>query len=278
VHEGERTRIAPIFVFHRYEGERKRAVVFKGLAVPGTIGKQTNEDLVAVWKSSDQRRFQNYRAIFTILDEAKISRRWIADVIQGKALTENAPPQWMRWVETGSARALRATPVSAVRTREEQLPSDPFHIALLQDIPGHFSGNPFGFERVAAHILRLSDPHYVRWEMTRYSADGGRDATGKYLIGNGASAWAVDCALEAKCYAASNQVGVREVSRLISRLRHRQFGLLVTTSYLGDQAYREIVEDQHPVVVVAARDIAHILVRTGNTNIERLVKQAQQEV
>jgi hypothetical protein len=33
--------------------------------------------------------------------------------------------------------------------------------------------------------------------------------------------------------------GVREMSRLISRLRHRQFGVLVTTSYVDNQAYRE---------------------------------------
>ncbi|MCP1762460.1 O-acetyl-ADP-ribose deacetylase (regulator of RNase III) [Bradyrhizobium japonicum] len=36
--------------------------------------------------------------------------------------------------------------------------------------------------------------------------------------------------LEAKCYGSGNSVGVREMSRLISRLRHRQFGVLVTTS------------------------------------------------
>src|SRR5262249_32654333 len=50
-----------------------------------------------------------------------------------------------------------------------------------------------------------------------------------------------------------------ETSRLISRLRHRQFGVLVTTSHLDAQAYREIREDGHPVVVIAGRDIVDIL-------------------
>jgi len=49
------------------------------------------------------------------------------------------------------------------------------------------------------------------------------------------------------------------MSRLISRLRHRQFGVLVTTSYVDSQAYREIKEDQHPIVVIAAADIVVIL-------------------
>ncbi|HFD86497.1 MAG TPA: restriction endonuclease, partial [Gammaproteobacteria bacterium] len=66
--------------------------------------------------------------------------------------------------------------------------------------------------------------------------------------------------LEAKCYAPSGKgVGVKELSRLISRLRHRQFGILVTTSYLASQAYRELKEDGHPVVILCGADIAGLL-------------------
>jgi len=58
-------------------------------------------------------------------------------------------------------------------------------------------------------------------------------------------------------------VGVRETSRLISRLRHRQFGVLVTTSHLDNQACKEIREDGRPVVVLAGRDITDILKKSG---------------
>lgn len=44
-----------------------------------------------------------------------------------------------------------------------------------------------------------------------------------------------------------------------SRLRHRQFGILVTTSYLSAQAYSELKEDGHPVVLITAIDIVTIL-------------------
>ena len=71
----------------------------------------------------------------------------------------------------------------------------------------------------------------------------------------------LDFALEAKCYAPENGVGVKELARLISRLRHRQFGILVTTSFLGHQAYQELRSDRHPVVVIAGADIAAILVK-----------------
>ena len=58
----------------------------------------------------------------------------------------------------------------------------------------------------------------------------------------------IDCALEAKCYDVSHGVGVRQISRLISRIRYRQFGIMVTSSYVDSQAYQEVIENGHPIV------------------------------
>ena len=76
---------------------------------------------------------------------------------------------------------------------------------------------------------------------------------------------AVEFALEAKCYSPRNAVGIRATSRLISRLRHRQFGVLVTTSYLDSQAYKEIRDDAHPVVILAGADLVRIIKEQGLT-------------
>jgi hypothetical protein len=65
-------------------------------------------------------------------------------------------------------------------------------------------------------------------------------------------------------------VGVRWTSRLISRLRHRQFGVLVTTSYVHAQAYQEIREDGHPVVILAGRDIIDTLKARGQDTVPAL--------
>lgn len=70
-------------------------------------------------------------------------------------------------------------------------------------------------------------------------------------------------ALEAKCYELHSGVGVKETSRLISRLRYRQFGIFVTTSYVSLQAYKEIKEDGHPVLIISSGDIARLLVDKG---------------
>ena len=53
------------------------------------------------------------------------------------------------------------------------------------------------------------------------------------------------------------------MSRLISRIRYRQFGVMITTSYVHEQAYKEIMEDGHPILVVSATDIAQVLRRTA---------------
>ena len=106
-------------------------------------------------------------------------------------------------------------------------------------------------------------PDVVTLDVTRPSRDGGRDGIGQLRVGTGPSGILVDFALEAKCYSSSNSVGVREMSRLISRLRHRQFGVLVTTSWVDLQAYKEIKEDGHPIIVVSAADIVDLLRRNG---------------
>ena len=96
-----------------------------------------------------------------------------------------------------------------------------------------------------------------------------RDAVGRYLLGLSDDPVYAEFSLEAKCYQPGfngksvNRIGVKEVSRLISRIRHRQFGVLVTTSVVHKQAYQEVREDRHPIIFISGRDIAEILVRAG---------------
>lgn len=87
--------------------------------------------------------------------------------------------------------------------------------------------------------------------MQKVWRDGGRDAVGEYLLGPRADPVAVEFALRRSATRRPTAWKVRETSRLISRLRHRQFGVLITTSYLDTQAYKEIREDGHPVIVLA---------------------------
>ncbi len=256
-----RSVIPPVLVFGNAGSFRD--MLFLGLAVPGASELHAMEDLVAIWKIAGGQRFQNYRAALTVLDTSCVSRNWLNDIKAGSPLSPNCPLAWKQWVKAGAYAPLKAIRSVEHRTRQEQLPRDDNGLRIIRAIHQHFRDSPVAFEACAAKIAQLMDGNFFSFNLTRPSRDGGRDAIGLYRIGHGASAIFADFALEAKCYDQGNSVGVREVSRLISRLRHRQFGVLVTTSYLHPQAYREIKEDGHPVAVISARDIVDILALAG---------------
>ena len=260
-----REEVPPIFVFGK--GPRGRDVQFRGLAVPGGIALAGGEDLVAIWRTVRGQRFQNYKATFTVLKVGEISRAWIGDVLDGNPMSPNAPRVWRRWVRSGVYTPLTAPKVTW-RTKAEQLPQSPADAAIIEAVYQHFASDAYAFEECAAELVRMMDSNVVECDVTRRWRDGGRDALGKYKIGPPAEVLKVDFAVEAKRYALTTGVGVKETSRLISRLRYRQFGVFVTTSYIGDQAYREIKEDGHPVIVVSARDIVDILKANGLTTAE----------
>jgi hypothetical protein len=261
-----RSEVPPILLFGN--AGQYRDMVFLGLLVPGASQLSGLEDLVAVWKMADQQRFQNYRATFTVLDVPVVTRKWLEDIKEGKPFSANAPAAWREWVEAGSYRPLRAERSLEYRTRVEQLPQDVAGRAIVAAIHSRFEDAPVQFEECAAKLVQMMDPNFVSYDVTRPSRDGGRDAVGLYRIGYGWASIEVEYALEAKCYGPDNSVGTREVSRLIPRLRHRQFGVIVTTSYLHYQAYQEIEEDKHPVIVVSARDIVQVLAKAGLTSVE----------
>ena len=261
-----RSKVPPIFVFANTGDGRD--VVFLGLAVPGSVDLRPAEDLVAIWKTSGGKRFQNYRAQFTILDVPAISRSWIADILARNPHSGNAPKPWNDWIRTGQFLPLLTTLSIEHRTKAEQLPTTSTGRAIIECIHSFFLDDPHSFERCAAAIVRLMLPDTASLDVTRPCRDGGRDAIGKFRIGVGAASILVDFALEAKCYQMSNSVGVRELSRLISRLRHRQFGVLVTTSFVDSQAYKEIKEDRHPIIVISASDIIDLLRRNGLPTVE----------
>lgn len=260
-----RLRQPPVLVFA--SAGDWRDVIFHGLAVPGTDDLRLSEDLVAIWRTSGGRRFQNYRARFTILDAPVVCRSWLQSVFDGQSDLRLAPKAWRRWVESGDASPLLATPTATYRKKAAQLPADQASTAIIELIHDWFQGRPHDFEACAGAITRMLLPDVTSLDLTRPSRDGGRDATGRLRIGHQAASILVDFAMEAKCYNLGSSVGVREVSRLISRLRHRQFGVLVTTSYLDSQAYQEIREDEHPIIVISAVDIVNVLRLNGRSDL-----------
>lgn len=266
----ERGKIPPFFVFLKTPTDTSsRSVQFKGLAVPGSQGLPSTADLVAIWKTSSGQRFQNYQAIFTVLDISAINRAWLFDLSNGAALTNNTPDAWSEWVHTGRYQALTADSTTIVRSPYEQTPDTLMKVRILEAVWEHFKNAPRSFEVFAARLILWHDQRAKIDVITRGVVDGGRDAVGRYLLGLNDDPVYATFAVEAKCYQPAinnkkaNSVGVKEVSRLISRIRHREFGVLVTTSYIGRQAYAEVREDRHPIIFFCGKDIVDVLMRNG---------------
>jgi len=266
--EPGRAAVPPVLLFEKTG--RGRDVMFRGLLVPGAPIMPVDEQLVAIWRSADGSRFQNYRATFSVLDVPRITRAWLDDILSGKPDTPNTPERWLDWRRSGVPKRLVAPRSVVHRSRERQLPTSAAEMTLLNSIHRHFSPDPYEFEGFATAIWSMIAPAAYETRITQRSRDGGRDALGFYRIGPDTDPIKLEFALEAKCYEPLKAVGVKEMSRLISRLRHRQFGVMVTTSYVHKQAYDEVRVDDHPVVIVSGSDIIATLRDRGLAHPARL--------
>jgi hypothetical protein len=151
-------------------------VTFLGLLVPGLAGHSPTDDLAAIWRATGGRRFQNYRARFSILNVPVVSRDWRNDIIDGNQVHDRAP--WLDWIKTGSPKNQVAPRTVEYRSREEQLPSDPLSIKLIEELRRCFAEDPHAFEHCAAAIARIMIPGISHIDVTRPSRDGGsRDKT-----------------------------------------------------------------------------------------------------
>jgi hypothetical protein len=268
----DRSQVPPFLLFQK--AGRGRDVRFRGLLAPGAEGLSPDDELVALWRSTRGQRFQNYRATFTVLDVPTVTRVWVDELAEGLTTGPNAPAAWLSWVKARQYQALTAPTTTNTRSKGEQTPGAGGR-ALIAEITEYFKDRWHGFEECAVALWRMQAPATGRCEVTQPYRDGGRDAIGEYILGPDADPVPVEFALEAKCYGEKTPVGVQDVARLISRLRNRQFGVFVTTSYFNSQAYREVRDDRHPVVLMCGKDIADLLQARGFSSPEDVRKWLQ---
>lgn len=262
----KRKQIPPILVFKKASG---RDVKFLGLAVPGIKGKPTKDWLTAVWgcnKNGD--RFQNYKSFFTILNTSSgsvnntgfgINLAWLNDIEIGKSFDSiYAPFEWRKYILRENFSALISKTEKFVKSKAQQLPSNQVQIQMLERIQNYFvtKDGGYSFEKFACDMTEYIDPSVMSIDVTRPFKDGGIDGEGRYRIFlNVENTVYVEFYLQAKCYSSNTPVAVKDTSRLISRIKNRQFGIMFTTSYVATQAYEEILTDGHPIVIINGKNI-----------------------
>ncbi|MEQ9336835.1 MAG: hypothetical protein RJQ03_06560, partial [Miltoncostaeaceae bacterium] len=200
-----RSSVPPFLVFAKATPGGNRDAVFLGLAVPGGRDVPPSADLVALWRTTAGERFQNYRATFTILDVAVVSRDWMNELADGIALGPACPDAFRRFVQEGAYDPLEAPRTRQFRRPSDQAPSKEWGRALVQSVYEYFASDPYAFEACAIELWKMATGGAVTFiEGTRRSADGGRDAVGLYSLGPPGDPIHLDFSLEAKCYAPTN--------------------------------------------------------------------------
>ena len=97
--------------------------------------------------------------------------------------------------------------------------------------------------------------------MTPKVKDKGRDIVGLYKIGTLGSDLHLRVIGEVKRWDEEGKgVGVKPMSRLISRLKHRDLGVFITTTHFDKQVQVEILEDGHPILLLSGGDLVKILI------------------
>lgn len=97
--------------------------------------------------------------------------------------------------------------------------------------------------------------------MTQASKDGGRDVIEKYYLGHAGHQIRLSTYVEAKKWKVESSIGVKPMMRLISRLKHRDIGVFITTSFFDQQIQKELIEDGHPVMLISGGDISRLIIK-----------------
>jgi len=141
----------------------------------------------------------------------------------------------------------------------DQAPHDSAEEHVLELL---MSLSPREFEYAAKEIISLMDNRLVDMEVTRPVKDGGHDIIGYLKVGHERHELLLSVHAEAKRWGFSRAVGVKPMARLISRLKHKDLGIFVTTSYFEKQIQTEIIEDRRPIILISGGDAARILIRS----------------
>ncbi|MEL0124287.1 MAG: restriction endonuclease [Alphaproteobacteria bacterium] len=251
--------VFPFFVFKQLRNSY-RDVQFLGIAVPGHPNINSKSDLVAEWGLENGERFQNYKAIFSILDVPTISREWLQSLIESDEKIELRPEAYDQFLRNGKYNLLKIDrPSLEVKTKEDQIPETNSDLEIIKTIKEFYTGREADFEVCAVELFKYYSHYPTQENVTKISGDGGKDAEGVIKFGKPIDAIDIDYALEAKCYGIDNVCSSKEVSRLISRIRQKMVGVFVTTSYVNPNTLKEVKEDNHPVIFITSADIVDIL-------------------
>ena len=217
-------------------------------------------------------------AIVDTQDGDVIDLRWMDDRRNPELTSEQAlryaPDSWKRWVAEGRpaiSRIRRRVLASKVKSKEDQMPDKESDAEdALETIYKFFDGRKHSFEllaaKVAGEILGRSGATYHSGWLTRSGGDGGVDFIARLDIGSVTSNTPLVVLGQAKCVVPGSSISPDQVARVVARLRRGWVGVFVTTGVFSRQAQVEVVDDQYPLVLVGAKELAEEVLRIAAAN------------
>jgi len=257
----ERDEVPPILYFQK---PRRGKVTFCGLVIIREV--EINRFL------EDGKPVPNYLFHLDILNEDEVQLGWIHDRTS-KGNDAKAPGSWKKWVKTGEIDKYSVWKKS-VKSKTEQLPSDDNGKAALRSMVEELSWREFEY---MVEFIMARSRRFNQVKVTPPSRDKGYDLTGRVAIPE--INFSIDFYLEAKKWKGS--VGVKDVSRLASRLGTGTFGIFVTTSYFTKQAQEETFAS-YPIKLIPGGELLTMSMRSGlvkkdgslNEKIKEEIKKA----
>ena len=159
--------VPPFFVFQKNQRGPGRDVKFLGLAVPGGADVAPLDDLVAVWRTTEGERFQNYKSAFTILDVAEIhasgSPSWTL-ANRSVRIAQSPFENGERLADTARFESPNTLPY---RTTAQQRPQTSQDAALVTTVYEYFKPDPHSFEALAIELWKMSTREEIAVEATR---------------------------------------------------------------------------------------------------------------
>lgn len=152
----DRERVPVILLFEK--SGRGRAVRFRGLLVPGSPRLTSEEELVAIWRTTRDHRFQNHRAHFTILNEAVVEPCMDRPDPRGRP----PRPRLSRGVAPlGTGQNLRSAGGATDSRHSDKGRAIPCNCCVPppRGCPSALLGATRGFRALAADLWVHSDPH-----------------------------------------------------------------------------------------------------------------------
>ena len=274
----------PVLVFEHaaVDGKKKGYRRFVGFGVPTDVRLQT--------QAARGGRFTNLAielALFGLESEGdSFDWRWISDrrdpSISAARSNQRAPESWRIWVAEGDAAIERirrdVVRESVFRASERrEVPEDLG--GLLNSVYQFYRSKPHGFEGLASFVTqKVVGRDCRRGWVTPRSGDGGIDFVNRLDVGSGMASASAVILGQAKNREPSRTVAGRDVARVVARLRRGWIGAFVTTGVFTNNAQRELIDDEYPMLLVdgirVAEEVQKELISEGIT-LEQLPEVAR---